>query len=345
MSGPVGLEDLPDPTVVLDASQRVVALNDAAVRLVARPRAEIVGRSLADGAGLTDEEDRPVWSGGWGAAARLRGVRLVPEQPARLRRPDGRSVPVLATAAFRRGPGGALTGAVVALRDPRRRARGDQAMETVAAVAHELRSPLTSLRGHTRLLLEHGEQFGDADRRAMLAEVQADAGRVARMIGELLDVSRLESGRLRLRPRAVDVPAVVASALGAVREGYPELRAATQWAPGIPAVWADPDRVLQVLVNLLENACRYAGGRGIVVAAARVGEQVEVRVSDSGPGIAPGEREAVFARHAGGGGDRPAGTGLGLWISRSLVEAHGGRLELDSTLGAGSTFRFTLPAS
>ncbi len=339
------IDELPDPTVLLDAQRRVVELSAGACRLLSRRPDELVGRTLADSVGARDAGGRPVWADGWGHAAVLRSVRLVPEQLLLLRRPDGRDQIVGATAAYRRDAGGGVAGAVVSLRDLRRRARGERAVETVSTVSHELRSPLTSVKGYTSLLLNRWDRIGDDDKKAMLAQVHHDADRVTRLVTELLDISRLESGRLALRRRRVDLPALADDVVRKVRLEYPELSVGTDWPKVLPLAWADPDKVEQVLTNLVENACKYASPRDLTLRGGQEGDQVWVSVSDHGEGIPDEDLPRLFTKFFRRDRGRPTGSGLGLWISRGLVEAHGGRLEATSRLGEGSTFRFTLPAS
>lgn len=344
VAGP-GLEELPDATVLLDADRRVVELNAGALRLLGRRRDELVGRTLAESVGARDAGGRPVWTDGWGAPTRLRRVVGVPEQLVLVRARDGQDRTLAATAAYRRDPGGGVTGAVVSLRDLRRRARGERVVETVSTVSHELRSPLTSVKGYTSLLLSRWDRLGDDDKKQMLAQIHHDADRVTRLVTELLDISRLESGRLGLRRRRVDLPALAEAVIAKLRLEYPDLTARVAWEEDLPPAWADPDKVEQVLTNLVENACKYASPSDLVLRAGRDGDLVWVSVGDHGEGIPDEDLGRVFTKFFRRDRSRPTGSGLGLWISRGLVEAQGGRLAVTSKLGEGSTFRFTLPTS
>lgn len=341
-----GLDEHPDGVLVLDRSRRIVSANRAAGRLLGRAPADLVGQRLAD-LGARVGEDQVPWAQGWDAAARMRAVRAVPEQRLVLARPDGRHVELAATAGYRRDATGAVVGAVVALRDAvsRRRREAASGIEIVSTVSHELRSPLTSVKGYTSLLLNRWDRLEDEQKRMMLGQVNHDADRVTRLVTELLDISRLESGRLVLRRQLVDLPALARSVLTKVALEYPALSATTDWAEGLPKVWADPDKVEQVLTNLVENSCKYAAPEGLVVAAGVEGEQVWMSVTDRGGGIPAGDLPKVFTKFFRRSEGRPTGSGLGLWISRGLVEAHGGRLSASSRVGEGSTFRFTLPVT
>jgi signal transduction histidine kinase len=215
--------------------------------------------------------------------------------------------------------------------------------EVVSTVSHELRSPLTSVKGYTSLLLNRWDRLRDDQKKMMLEQIQHDADRVTRLIGELLDISRLETGRLTLRRQMVDLPVLAANVVAKVGIGYPELECELSFPPDFPAVYADADKLEQVLTNLVENAAKYASPVGLQVRGEHDEGSVEVAVTDHGEGIPPDDLPHVFRKFFRRDQGKPSGTGLGLWISRGLVEAHGGHLTAESTLGAGSTFRFTLP--
>ncbi len=214
----------------------------------------------------------------------------------------------------------------------------------VSAVSHELRSPLTSIRGYTSLLRNRWDRIGDDDKQAMLAQISHDAERVTRLINELLDISRIETGRLSLAPAPVALADLAARVVTSVRAAVPELEAEVAVPDDLPRVIADADKVEQVLTNLVENAAKYGSPTGLRISATVVeGPAVAVTVRDAGPGIAPDDLPRVFDRWFQREHGRPTGTGLGLWISRGLVEAHGGQLTVASPPGEGAAFTFTLP--
>jgi signal transduction histidine kinase len=219
----------------------------------------------------------------------------------------------------------------------------DDAIAIVSAVGHELRSPLTSIRGYTSLLLNRWDRLGDDDKKLMLGQISHDAERVTRLINELLDISRLETGRLHLSRTEVDLPACARRVLAAVAAQQPELDATVDAPDGLPLVSGDADKVEQVLTNLVENAVKYGSPTGLRVEASLAGGSVAMTVRDQGPGIPEADLAHVFERWYQHGQGRPMGTGLGLWISKGIVEAHGGELTVASTEGEGAAFSFTLP--
>jgi signal transduction histidine kinase len=220
-------------------------------------------------------------------------------------------------------------------------------IEIVSTVSHELRSPLTSVKGYTSLLLNRWDRLADDQKKMMLEQVHHDADRVTRLITELLDISRLETGRLVLRREMVDLPALTKAIIEKVGMEYGDLEVAVTFSSDVPAVYADPDKLEQVITNLVENACKYASPAGIKLSAELdvAADTVVFSVTDVGEGIPSDALPKVFTKFFRRNEGRPTGSGLGLWISRGLVEAHGGQLTASSNLGHGSTFRFTLPAT
>jgi signal transduction histidine kinase len=219
----------------------------------------------------------------------------------------------------------------------------ENTIELLSAVSHELRSPLTSVKGYTSLLLERWDSFADQEKQAILRQVSHDADRITRLIGELLDVSRLEAQRLTLHPEIVDLGRLAAAVVDRVRFEYPDLTGPVRFPDGFPAVYADPDRIEQVMTNLVENACKHASPVGLVVEGWAADGRAGVTVRDRGEGIPDAELPRVFERFYRRAHNGPAGSGLGLWIALALVEAHGGTLSAESKVGRGSTFTFTLP--
>ncbi|MGW0647014.1 ATP-binding protein [Streptomyces badius] len=352
-AGPDGLaggldpDDLPDGLVVADERGHVVCFNTAAVRITATPRADAIGRPLDAVLPLEDLKGKRWWplTDPYGGLATRNG------QPERnLLLPGGREVLVSARY-VREHPTGPVRRVVVCLRGTEARRRTERShAELIATVAHELRSPLTSVKGFTATLLAKWERFTDDQKRLMLETVDADAGRVTRLIAELLDISRIDSGRLELRRQPVDISAAVARHIQAlITGGQAAERFLVRTRGPLPALWADPDKVDQVLGNLLENAVRHGEGTVTIeiAPASAPGADDEmgtaVTVSDEGPGIPEESMSRVFTRFW--RGSKRGGTGLGLYIVKGIIEAHGGTITVGRGPGGGAEFRFILPVS
>jgi PAS domain S-box-containing protein len=339
------LDALPDAVLVIGADRRILRANRAAVRLLGYGGDELVGAFCATLLDARGADGTPVWADGWDIGTHLRSVRGLAEQTVTVRHQAGHEITVAVTGAYRRTAGGSFDGVVLCVREAGHRARAASVsgIEIVSTVSHELRSPLTSVKGYTSLLLNRWDRLNDDQKKMMLGQVHHDADRVTRLIGELLDISRLETGKLVLRRQLVDLPALTATVLDKVRLEYPDIEATVAWAADFPRVYADPDKMEQVLTNLLENACKYASPQGLGVTGTVRPDEVTVAVLDRGDGIPAEDLPKVFSKFFRREVGRPNGSGLGLWISRGLVESHGGRLVADSIPGEGSSFTFTLP--
>ena len=336
-------EAVPDPVIRLDGERRIVGANAAAIRLAGLPDDEVIGRCVTDVFQPRATDGRPLLRDGWHRSTRIRGVSGVPESEVTIAAAGG-EVTTRVTARYERDGDGNVCGAVLVVRRPRRGADFEATgSEVVSTVSHELRSPLTSVKGYTSLLLNRWERLTDDQKRMMLAQVHQDADRVTRLITELLDISRLETGRLVLRRQRVDVPELVDQVVEKLALTHGELECKRSFPRRFPLVYADPDKLEQVLTNLVENAAKYASPRGMRVEGEILDDAVAIRVSDCGEGIPSQDLSRVFTKFFRRDMGKPSGTGLGLWISRGLVEAHGGRLSATSELGIGSVFRFTLP--
>jgi PAS domain S-box-containing protein len=335
---------LPDAVIRLDAEARIVDANVVASALTGYPRETLLGAVCAELLDPQTPDGRNLLADGLHRSARLRSVTALPEQAVRVMRADGGEITLYVTGLYQRDPDGTVLGLTLALREAGRRAhQAPTGIEIVSTVSHELRSPLTSVKGYTGLLLNRWDRLKDEQKLEMLEQVNHDADRVKRLIDELLDISRLESGRLSLRRQMVDLSELVSTVVAKVAMEYPTLDVAVRVGADVPQVYADPDKLTQVLTNLVENACKYASPVGLEVSAEVKAGEVAVSVADRGEGIPVADLPKVFEKFFRRDQGRPTGSGLGLWISRGLVEAHGGRLTASSADGKGTTFRFTVP--
>ena len=338
-------DELPDGLVVADEAGRVVVYNHAAVRLTGIAAEEAIGKYVFDVLPFRDDDSRDWWMFADpynGLATRTRH----PERSLFL----GEGLEVLVSVGYvRDGRSGPVRRLVITLRGAQQRARLERSRaELVSTVAHELRAPLTSVKGFTATLLAKWSRFSDDQKRVMLETVNADADRVTRLITELLDVSRIESGRMEVRRQLVDVPERARKIIaGRVASGESEDRFRLEAAHDLPETWLDADKIDQILGNLVENAVRHGAGIvTIVVRSARVGgdqqDAITVSVRDQGEGIPPEMALRVFRQFW--RGKRRGGTGLGLYIVKGLIEAMNGEIAVARAPGGGAEFRFILPA-
>ena len=234
--------------------------------------------------------------------------------------------------------------AITALALSRIRSEVRQQEDLLRIVSHDLRSPLGALSGQARILRTRAPDDWVAARADAILRASR---RMDAMIQDLVDGARHQAGKLRLERKAVDVGAFLSELL-ARQDGALEVERVDLSVPPSPTrVWADPDRLDRILVNLLSNALKHSPPEGRVgLEVEPVGAWVVLAVVDRGPGVAPEDRPHLFERYYRGRGEaRREGIGLGLHSTRLLVEAHGGRIRIDATPGGGATFRVSLPAA
>ena len=285
-------------------------------------------------------------------ASALSSAETVRAEEIVLSTPDGRSITTLVNATPIHADDGAVASVVVTMQDlaPLQELERMRA-EFLGMVSHELRMPLTSIKGSTAALLGASRQFAPAETREFIRIVDGQADRMIDLIADLLDAGRIDTGTLSVSPEPSEVAAMVDRARTTFLSGGGRHTVLIDLPPDLPRVMADRQRVEQVLNNLLANAARQAPESSpIRVAAERDGVHVAVSVADEGRGIPPERLAQLFRKYSaaavGERGAGAAGSGLGLAICRGLVEAHGGRIRAESGgVGRGARFTFTLPVA
>lgn len=220
--------------------------------------------------------------------------------------------------------------------------------EFMSMVSHELRTPLASIKGYSRTLLSDYETWDEETRHDFLSIISDESDKLAELVENMLEMTRIEGGRLRVEPEPVLLRRFCDEVVNRICTHYPDMHFECDIAEDLPMVEADPRRVEQVLMNLLQNAARYSAAQLIAVRGRYDGGRyVTLSVEDNGVGIAPEHLPHLFDRFYRAANQREAGegagTGLGLAIARALVEAQGGHIWVASTPGKGTTFAFTLP--
>jgi signal transduction histidine kinase len=309
------LASLSEGVIVADAERRVVLLNPSARTLLSLP-----ARGENEPQLFTDE--------------------LVPASERVIR---SYSAPV-------RDETNQAVGTVTVLRDATRDQELDRLKsEFLAVVSHELQTPLTAIKGALELVLDDDTGGLSRVQRRFLETIERNSTRLVGLVGDLLDLSRLEAGRVELEPQALDTPSLVRGALSAVSNLF-EARAThvhVDVPDSLPPILGDRRRVEQILTNLLANAAKYTPSGGTVeVAAHSENGHVSVSVADNGPGVPEAERDIVFDKfYRGRDAQRrgEAGSGLGLAIVKSLVDLHGGSIRVEESIPRGARFVVELP--
>jgi PAS domain S-box-containing protein len=328
--------------VLVDRGARVAVVNRAFRKMFAFGDRELVGAPV----GLVDDVLRPLVASGEplleGGDQEDREIQVnLPGEP------KPRIFRRYSTAAL--GAGGEVVGSMAVFDDVTEAHEIDRMKsEFISTVSHELRTPLTSIKGSMALVLDGATL--DEETRELVEVTKRNADRLVRLVNDILDVSKIEAGRLELDPAPTDVAALCAEAVQGI-DGFAKkvgVSVTSAIAESLPKVRADRDRIVQVLTNLLSNALKFSPrGASVDLRAAATGEVVRFEVQDRGPGIAHDFRAKLFTRFAQSDRARreQEGTGLGLNICRALVVAHGGEIGVASEPGHGATFFFTLPVA
>ncbi len=333
------LDTLPDGVVVADADGTVTVVNEMARRLLG-PSA-VPGRHLRDVIALQDQDSCDWYASntpydGLGSRVGLTEQSWLAS--------DGTEV--LVTGRINRtGRFGPVESIGLVIRSGRGRARLDRdRSDLVATVAHELRSPLTGVKGFVSTLLSKWDRLNDEQKKLMLTTVHSDSERLTRLITELLDVARIDTGRLPLYPRPVDTQAVVERCVDSVRAATAR-PVVSSYADELPQVFADPDKLTQVVTNVVDNAIRHGEGT-VRVSAEPISAPfagVLIRVDDEGEGIAEDIRARVFTKFWKHG--VRGGTGLGMYLVNGLVRVHGGEVQIADSDTGGARLDIRWPST
>jgi PAS domain S-box-containing protein len=340
------LEASADGIFLLDPGFRFVRFNPACSRLAAIPADQALGRShdrvirfarRENGSSLEEASAR-----GWP----LHGEAILYVE-GELLRPDGRTVSVGITYAPVLSPERRLLAVVANLRDISRFREAEEMKSTfISVISHELRTPVALIKGYVGTLRREDATWDPQVVRESLAVIEEEADRLAALIDDLLDASRLQAGGLALRKTDVYLSALVQSLAERFRVQAPRHWLELDFPADMPPVHGDEARLTQVLSNLLSNAAKYAPeGTKISIQGRVQPTQVSVCVRDEGPGIPPQDVPRVFERffRSSEAGRRTKGAGLGLYLAKAVVEAHGGRIWVDEGQESGTRICFSLP--
>lgn len=344
------IENMAEGVTIADHQGRVLRINRMGLSLLGFSSPEETFNRV-ESYGVLDfrrPDGQPLPFNEWPINRALEGETFTGQEVV-LRRRDGERRSMVFSGGPIRDDAGQIVLVVSVFRDITAIRKLEQQREDyIRIVAHDLRAPLTIVMGQAQLVRK-AAQAGALDRVTRGAEaIATGARRMNTMIEDLVDVARLESGRLELTKRAVDLPTFVADLKQRMAATFPAERIQIETpTQGLPAVAADPDRLERILLNLLTNALKYSGPEApVTVSFQQIDGQIETTVTDLGFGISPDDLPHLFERFYRAKGLRRAeGLGLGLYITRMLVEAHGGQVWAESQLGTGSKFHFTLPVT
>lgn len=345
------LESSADGVMILDPGQRITVFNRALAEITGWSAAEAIGRHHDDvivWARLDTEMDLSrATAGGWPLAQR-RGSKTALYVEGDLRRRNGGVVSVGITYAPLLDREGKLVNIIANVRDITRFREADRLKSTfVSVVSHELKTPVATILGYAETLARPDAVWDSGTIRELANVIQEEARRLDRLITDLLDASRIQARALPLKEEEVDLEMLARRVAQRFQPQTDRHEIRVRFPPDFPIVRGDPLRLEQVLNNLVSNAIKYSPNGGTVRIRGQVRpDEVIVTVSDEGIGIPPTEQGRIFDpfyRVDEGPVRQAGGVGLGLYLARAIVEAHGGRIWVESEPGKGSTFAFSLP--
>ena len=343
------INTVPAALVILDPDGSIRMQNKAAEHLLGTaPDTPLARKTYWQGFAMRDGAGRPLRIRDIPPVRALSGVEVIGEE-IDVQRADGHRAVILVGAAPLRNAQGLVTGAVAGFHDITRLRELDRMKdEFVAIVSHELRTPLTAIRGSLQLLLADNA-VSDPDNQQLLVVALKSCDRLVRIINDMLDISKIEAGQFKLRIGPLVVRNLVQQAVDGVESVAAPAGVAlvVDVAADIAEISGDADRLTQALVNLLSNVVKFAPrGSTITVSARETPEAVVFSVADRGQGIAQDDIARLFRKFQqldDAGTRRAGGTGLGLSITKAIIEEHGGTISVDSVVGRGTTFTFTIP--
>ena len=340
------MNSMVDGLILIDTRDRIVYANPRAAEILDLPALQTARYTFADlDRDIRERVARPRRTFGQLRAA-LIDPQTTPTVELTLTAPASRTVQARFFAIH--DGGGSPLGLGILIRDITREKEVDEMKsQLLSTVSHELRTPLASIKGFATTLLRDDVEWDDTSRREFLAIIDEESDRLGELIGNLLDMSRIEAGTLRIEPEPADLRPIIEDTAAEFRRMTRDHNIEVLLPADLPAVMADTRRARQVLRNLLENAVKYSPDGGPIVIAARVESgTAQISVSDQGIGIEEHQLPRIFDRFYqvdSASTRKVGGSGLGLSICKAIVEAHHGSLWVESQPGAGSTFTFTLP--
>ncbi|MCU0494670.1 MAG: ATP-binding protein [Chloroflexaceae bacterium] len=341
------IEQSADGVMILDNRWRITTFNKAMEQLTGWPREEAIGRPCAEVLGFHNSQGREICP----ADCPLQNLPHVPNPVVEgwITTRDGRELYLQSRYAPQRGARGTFLGAIANVRDITDQKREEELQSTfVSVISHELKTPVSIIKGYAGTLAREDATWSQETLRDGLRVIEEEADRLARQIQDLLDVSRVQAGGLRLELTDWPLPPLAQEvAHGFAAQTDAQFAFELRFPDDFPPVHADYERIRMVLTNLVSNAVKYSPDGGTI----RIGGWAEdgraiIHVADQGIGIPPEEQQRIFERFYRVDNRlrrETQGSGLGLFLTRSIIEAHGGRIWVESQVGRGSRFIFTLP--
>jgi PAS domain S-box-containing protein len=344
------LEGSAEGIMSIDARRRVVGFNAAMERMSGQPREQVLGLPCYQVLNFRDWGDRSICnSTRCPMMTRPDGGPSTCELQGKIQSADGQDIEVAMVYSVTRSRAtGRAHGAVINVRDIKRLREVENLRSAfLSMLGHELQTPLSIIKGYTSTLARSDAKWNKKTLREGLQVIEEECDRLSKLVNRLLLASRIESRTVTLKKEPVQLSAMASKVVRRLESVTTIHKFEVDFASDFPEVYADPDRLEEVLTNLVDNAIKYSPKGGRIAVTGRVnGENVEVTVSDEGIGIPRRELGRVFERFRRGDNSqvqKVRGMGVGLYICKSIIESHGGKIEVASEAGKGSEFTFALP--
>jgi len=333
--------------LTVDTALRIIDFNPAMERLTGWHESEVLGRFYFEVLRPKDRQGNELGLQGSPILQAFAGQNVANREMVISAR-DGQHFDVSVTASCVRSSKGEPTSGILTVRDITREREQEEGRSTfISVISHELQTPIAIIKGYASTLARADAKFEQATLRSRLQAIEEEADRLNKLVGNLLYASRIQAGGLQMDIVPLDLANLVQKVAHRLQVKSPGVTVMVNLPPNLPTVMADRDRIEEVLQNLLDNAVKYSPDKlEVMVACHATGDEVILSVSDTGMGISLRDQEQIFDRFYRVGNNKTRslqGAGLGLYICRAIIEAHGGHIWVQSVLHQGSTFSFSLP--
>jgi len=342
------LSSIGEGVLAVDKEEKIILLNPSGEQITGFLQEELLGKTITETLGLWDKEKKQIIEKDSPIPKVLAEGKTLALAEVYLKKRDATLFPAKASVAATRDADEKIMGAIVVFRDITHELEVEQMKQELISIAtHELRTPITGIKGYLDMILEGDAGPITGDAKEMIEEITKINQRLADLVDDLLNVGRIEQGRIEFRPVAMDIAKLIEEVVKELQIQAKEKNLELRFEKHeMEQVKADPERTRQILINLIGNAIKYTVHGSVTVHLGKNEHQVIVAVEDTGMGISKEDRQKLFEKFYRVKNEKTrqiTGTGLGLWITKQLVEKQGGKIWVESAEGKGSTFHFSLP--
>lgn len=344
------LSSIGEGVLAVDAQGKIILLNASGEQATGYLQEELMGNTFLQTIGMWDKDKKIIEESNGPIRKVLTDGKTIAQEDIYLKRHDGTLFPAYLSVAATRDADDKIIGAIVIFRDITKELEVEQMKQELISIAtHELRTPITGIKGYLDMILEGDAGELNPDLKDLITEVAKINQRLADLIDDLLNVGRIEQGRIEVKPVPMDLGKLIEDVVSELQIQAKDKSLELKYSKiDLPQVKADQERTRQILINLIGNAVKYTLKGSVEVSTEKKDKEIVIHVKDTGLGMSVEGQKKLFDKFYRVKTDKTraiTGTGLGLWITKSLVEKQGGKIWVDSTEGKGSTFSFSLPVA